>query len=120
MINPVSEYDHQKTLFEWATIASCKHPHLDLMFAINNGLRLTIGQAMKAKRSGTRRGIPDIFLPCARGGFHGLFLEMKKEDGVLSKDQKDKIKRLTAEGYKCEVAYCFEEAKNKIVGYLGL
>jgi len=43
--------------------------------------------AQKLKKEGVKRGIPDIFLPCARGGSHGLFIEMKARDGKVSEEQ---------------------------------
>jgi hypothetical protein len=114
----VSEFNHQASLFAWAKLNYKKYPELELMFAINNGLRLTIGQAMKAKRSGTRKGIPDLMLACSRKGFHGLFIEMKKKGGKLSPEQKDKLSRLTLEGYKCYACFSCDQAIDVIEDYL--
>lgn len=35
-------------------------------------------------RTGTRRGVPDVCLPVARCGFHGLYVEMKRRQKSLS------------------------------------
>lgn len=81
----LSEFDIQCQLFAWARHPATlkKYPCLDLLFSINNGLKLNIGQAVKAKKSGTNRGIPDIFLPVARRHFAGLFIEVKKKETNL-------------------------------------
>lgn len=121
-----SESDHQIELFEWARnpFILKKYPMLDLMFAINNGLKLSIGQAVKAKRMGTNKGIPDTFLPFAKPSNDkapscaGLFIEMKKKGGKLSPEQKEKIKKLSFYGYKCVVCYSAKEAIDAIEDYL--
>ena len=38
-------------------------------------------QAAKAKRTGYKRGFPDLQITEARGGFFGLFLELKTIKG---------------------------------------
>ena len=120
-----SESDHQADLFAWARspFVLKKYPMLELMFAIHNGLRLSIGQAVKAKRTGSVRGVPDLFLAYPKGNssiiaYAGLFIEMKKEGGKLSPEQKDKIAKLTAVGYKCVVCYSAIEAIREIEEYL--
>lgn len=121
-----SEFDHQAELFEWARnpFTLKKYPMLELMFAINNGLKLSIGQAVKAKRAGTNKGTPDIFLPFPRfstktsPAFYGLFIEMKKDGGRLSDEQLKKIKRLTFYGYRCRVCFSAKEAIDVIEEYL--
>ena len=120
-----SEADHQADLFAWARSPFIlkKYPMLELMFAINNGLKLSIGQAVKAKRTGTNKGTPDIMLPCPKNlgsifAIAGLFIEMKKKGGRLSPEQKDKIAKLTAVGYKCVVCYSAIEAIREIEEYL--
>jgi hypothetical protein len=113
-----SEATEQILLFAWSNLNLKKYPELELMFAVNNGLKLTIGQAVQCKRSGTVKGIPDIFLPCVRGSYAGLFIEMKRSGGRVSPDQAIKITKLTIAGYLCRVCYGFTEAKKTIEEYL--
>ena len=95
-----------------------------------SGLRLTIGQAVKIKNLRSSNGIPDIVIYESRKGFHGLFLEVKKEtpykkDGNLKKckhleEQNEIAFKLIDKGYYCKFVWNFEQAKKLIDDYLGL
>lgn len=119
------EHDEQATLFTWAKLER-RFPELDLLFAIPNGGHRNMLVAKKMKAEGVRPGVPDMFLPVARGGYHGLFLEMKTEanrpkrggKGGLSDLQLDWIERLKTQGYAVRVCYGFEEARNALIQYL--
>lgn len=47
------------------------------------GVRLTMGQAMKAKALRSSRGLPDFWLAEARGGYFGFFMELKRSPDEL-------------------------------------
>ena len=84
------------------------------IFAIPNGGKRGKVQAMKLKREGVRRGVPDLFIPSLK-----LFIEMKKpEGGRVSKEQKDWLKYLTVYNYNAVVANGFEQAKFLFLGVL--
>jgi hypothetical protein len=53
------------------------------------------------------------------GGYHGLYIEMKRaKGGQLSPPQKEWIDRLRAEGYRVEVCAGADAAMEVITGYL--
>lgn len=82
------EHNQQVSIFEWADRMSKKYPELKLLNGSLNGVRLTPGQAKKAKASGMKKGFPDINLPVERNGWHGLYIELKRQySGSLSKEQ---------------------------------
>ena len=83
-----------------------------------NGVRLNIGQAVKAKRSGMNRGIPDIVIFEPRGNKNGLFIELKAEGGRPRPEQKVTMERLRKRGYCADFAYSFSEAKAMIDTYM--
>ncbi len=112
------EHQEQVALFRMAEQASVKYPELDLLNGSLNGVRLTIGQATKAKKAGMKRGYPDIFLPVQRKGYAGLYIEMKVKGGYLRSEQKAWLKRLKDEGYYCTVCYSALEAWDEIMAYL--
>lgn len=114
-----TESDEQKSLFEWAEIGSRQRYELGLMFAIPNGSHKSIATAMRFKAEGLKAGVPDILLPVARGGFHGLFIELKRvEGGKLSAEQGEWRAALLCEGYQSVVCKGWQEASKAIIAYL--
>lgn len=63
-------------------------------------------------------GVPDLFLPVARGQHHGLFLEVKTEKGRLSPAQASLGDSLRGEGYRVEVVRSVAEGVELVNGYL--
>ena len=112
------EFDEQCTVFDWAR-RFCRLEGAELLFATLNGIRLPMSLAVKAKRAGNAPGVPDIILDAARGGYHGLRIEMKRvKGGTLSQAQKDWHQNLIAEGYKVITAKGAQEAIDAIKAYL--
>lgn len=53
----------------------------DVIFSSeSSGIRLTMGQAMKAKRQRSEDKLPDMNIAEARGGYCGLYFELKEPD----------------------------------------
>lgn len=126
-----SEDGHQMALFAWAADNVGKYPQLAWLFAIPNGGQRHIAEATKLVATGTRSGIPDIFLPCrgwrARGeleGYAGCWIEMKLEkhrnrkNGGCSDDQLEWRAYLTSAGYYTAVCYSWIEARDVLIDYL--
>jgi len=112
-----SEHAHQVALFVWASQQS--DLRLKFMFAIPNGGLRQPATAMKLKAEGVKSGVPDIFLPVARSGYHGLFIELKRpKKSRLTKHQTMFAQFLLEMRYLVRVAYGFEQAKNFILEYL--
>lgn len=76
--------------------------------------------AIRLKRTGLTKGIPDLMLAVRRGGYGGLFIEMKSATGYPEKHQKEKIEELRAQGYMVEICKSFEAFKIVIDFYLSL
>ena len=121
------EAEEQAAFIRWCSFNEKRYPGLDLIRASLNGLKLTIGQAKKAKLQGMKKGEPDIFLPVSilrlwgmgsTEKYHGLYIEMKRtKGGTLSKPQKDYIKKLRDNDYKVVVAKGCDEAIAAIKEY---
>ncbi len=110
-----SEHAEQATLVQWLAIA---HPAVRI-FAIPNGGRRGKLEAMRLQLEGVSPGVPDLMIPAPRGQHHGLFIEMKRtKGGSVSKEQKDWIAYLQAQGYQAIVCRGFEEAKKEVECYL--
>lgn len=116
--NP-TEFSQQVALFAWAAENKPLFPALDMLFAIKNEEKS--GSAIlgaRAKVSGVRAGVPDIFLACPYAHYAGLFIEMKKKGGTVSGVQKEWHEKLRHVGYGVAVCYSWEEARDVIVDYL--
>lgn len=113
------EGEEQATLFSWAAMKRGKYPELDLLFHIPNGGSRGKAEAARFKAEGVKPGVPDLFLPVARGPYHGLFIEMKrKKGGKVSDNQKAWIAALTVQGYLAVVCYGWKDAASLIEDYL--
>lgn len=114
-----TEAQEQATLFEWAAYAAKKHPELALMFHIPNEGKRSGRTGAGLIRQGLKRGVPDVFLPVARGGKHGLFIEMKRvKGGTVSQEQREWREKLRAQGYAAEICFGWEAAAAVIRKYL--
>ena len=125
------ESAEQAAFIKWCRLSEKKYPGLDLIHCSLNGVRLTKGQAGKAKAAGMLAGIPDLFLPVVRQIpdsqlsnlsqgyiYHGLFIEMKRLKGSkMLESQKVIIPKLRKRNYKVVVAKGCDEAIQAIKDY---
>lgn len=108
-----SEYHEQVKLVDWMRVAGVPHHH-----SPNGGYRNKV-EAMKFKRMGTNAGFPDIFIPIARKGFHGLTIELKRIlGGKLTESQLAWRDIFVEQGYAWYEAKGSDEAIKIIEGYL--
>ena len=115
----ISEGAEQATLFSWAAMKRGKWPELELLFHIPNGGSRGKAEAARFKAEGVKAGVPDLFLPVARGPYHGLFIEMKRQKGgKVSDAQKAWILDLIDQGYLAVVCYGCKDAAELIEDYL--
>lgn len=68
--------------------------------------------------AGLRAGVPDLCFPTARGGYFGLYIEMKWGNNKPTAAQKKWARDLRAEGYAVELAYSFEQGRAILDKYL--
>lgn len=84
-------------------------PDLNYLYHIPNGGIRNAATANLLRKSGVIAGIPDYFLPVARKGFHGLFIEFKQKalEGkkCLTPSQEKVIPILKRNGYCCQIAF---------------
>ena len=121
---------------QYAFVSWCKRlsrfpqgvPELDLLFAVPNGAVRDRQEATIKLMEGMRKGVPDLWVPAARKGYHGLVIEMKVAHwdseagprGSVSTDQADYLKALGANGYYAVVAHGCAEAKAITRGYFDI
>lgn len=114
------EADQQRKLFQWTTFIRVKYPEIDLMFHIPNGGSRNKLEAANLKKQGVKAGVPDLFLPVSRGGYHGLFVELKYGKNKPTEKQTKWLTNLNEQGYAVAVCYGCDEASEKILKYLKL
>lgn len=113
------ESAEQAALFKWAHMARGKYPELRMLFHIPNGGSRDPREAHNLKLQGVQPGVPDLFLPVPRGGYHGLFVELKRsKGGTVSEDQKVWIDRLNHLGFRAVVCRGWDAARAEIELYL--
>ena len=92
-----------------------------LIFAVPNGGLRNRRVAKQMKDEGLLAGVPDLVIAEARGGYHGLFLEMKRtRGGSLSDRQRGVGRQLRARGYYVAVAKGADEGVAVLEAYLAL
>ena len=90
-----------------------------LYYHCPNGGKRNYVEACKLKAMGVKAGVPDICIPIPSGSHHGLYIELKRQDGgKLSKMQATWLAAVTARGYLAKVANGCEEAKKIVSEYL--
>jgi len=103
----------------WAAGQVEQWPELVLLHHIPNGGFRGKREAARLKRMGVKPGVPDLHLPVARGGFHGLYVEMKRRDGGrVSSEQRVWLAALHTAGHCVAVCEGHEQAVAVIRDYL--
>lgn len=110
----------QQHLFQWATFMSGRYPELRYLYHIPNGGSRNKKEAVNLKRQGVRAGVPDLDLPVARKGYHGLRIEMKYGSNRPTKEQREWLGFLKKQGYATAVCYSWQDAVSVICRYLDI
>ncbi len=112
------EDSEQIGVIEWANWNTNRFPELKLLFHIPNGGKRSATEAARFKAMGVKAGVPDLCLPVPRGGFAGLYIEMKYGKNKTTDKQNEWIQALKEQGYKVEVCWGGVEATQTLEAYL--
>jgi hypothetical protein len=122
------EFRLQQQICKWLEI---QHPSVLFLSDTIANMKLT-PQAQLRNKSIQKSGFhcPDLIILEPKGGWHGLFIELKikspyKKDGTLLKNehlenQQRSMNELKAKGYYCTFAWEFDEIIKIIDKYLAL
>jgi hypothetical protein len=120
-----TEHGEQAALFCWAAQHRNLYPTLKWMFAIPNGGGRSMAQGSQLKAEGVKGGVADVCWPQPNKRhselmFHGLYIEMKRVDGVPSDVSADQLAfgaHVTLQGYAWYVAFGWQQAVSIIQHY---
>lgn len=111
-ISDESEYVAQLKVVKWLRSKQIRHHHSP------NGMRSNAREGAKFKSVGMSAGFPDLVIPYARKGYHGLFIELKRRSGgSLSIYQKEWGEFLESQGYLFKVCRGDEETILVVIDY---
>ena len=118
----MTEAQEQICVIKWSQQPSIRSqwPELALLHHIKNETKEGKAAVMRDKAMGVKRGVPDLSLPVPRGKYHGLYIEMKTEDGRASESQKWWGEMLLKAGYFWEVCHGWQSAVEVLRWYLSL
>lgn len=116
----MTELQHQANVIKWSQQPSVRErwPELALLYHAPNGGKRDPIEAKHFKAIGVKSGVPDLFLPSAHGGYHGLYIEMKTENGRLSESQRWWGEQLRKQGYSWAMCRSWEAAVQVLEMYL--
>ncbi len=92
-------------------------------FHVPNGGHRNKVVAAKLKKEGVKAGVPDLWFMQARGAHPALVIEFKAarpNSAAVSKEQKQWLTDLAAQGFSCHVAKGIDEAQALVRAYMAL
>ena len=112
-----TEDSEQMQIINYCNSMSAYIPEYAMIYHIPNEGKRKNGA--KLKRIGLRKGVPDLCMPVPRMGFHGLYIELKKDSTKkASKEQKEWLFKLEQQGYAVSICFGANEAINLITAYM--
>jgi len=118
-----TEYQEQNALVKWLNF----HPTVRDFFCKNNneGKRSAI-QGYNLKLNGLRPGVSDLFIYYPANGFHGLWLEVKRNKIYTKSEmstltwmaQEEFMRNVRSVGYAASFCFGWENGKNIVENYL--
>ncbi len=113
----ISEETEQIHLMTWCRWAESKYPELSAVYHIPNEGKRSKAAGGRLKEMGLRPGVPDICLPVPKGGYSGLYIELKKIGGKPTASQIDWLELLDSYGHCVAVCEGAEAAEALIIAY---
>ena len=113
-INTMNEETLQAEVVKYIQLQYPKARYCASLGGIYTGPR----QAAKSKRTGYKRGFPDLQICEPRGGRYGLFIEIKTLKGRATQVQIEWINDLNERGYHAQICKGFDEIVNCIDEYM--
>ena len=115
----MTEHEEQVALMRLVEMHLGRWPELGMLYSIPNGGKRSRITGAILKREGQKAGVPDLCLPVPRGGFHGLYIEMKRQKKAqISPEQVAWLQALNGQGYRAEMCLGAAAAWEVIQDYM--
>lgn len=105
------EHDIQVAFFRELAWREAQDERLQLVCAIPNAGKRSIGAANYYKAEGLRAGMPDVLIPVPARGYGALWIEFKAPGKKMTAAQKDKAHLLQKYGHR---VLCLDNAQEAI------
>lgn len=120
-VPPPTESAEQQMVFRWAEWAAGCWPELRWLYHIPNEGQRNSATGARMRAEGLKCGVPDICLPIPRGGFCGLYIELKRtKGGKTTGAQEEWLEGLAQAGHYTALCKGADEAIAVLQKYLGL
>lgn len=114
-----------------ATYLKLQYPKIIFRTDFAAGCKMSIGQAVAHKALQAGPGYPDLFIACPKSGYHGMFIELKKDISEVWQKNLQIVRKndhinmqvamlaaLNKLGYLAVFGFGFDHAKKIIDEYL--
>ncbi len=113
----ITEHGEQSAVIDWANHHLGTWPELRWLYAIPNW-RVKAGHRILMAEEGVKKGVLDLCLPVARGGYFGWYCEMKIKPNKPTTHQLSFLAFALEEGYQAKIAYSADEVIQDLEEYL--
>ena len=114
-VNQNTEYQLQKAVCKYLDLSNILY-----CASMNGQYQKYQSQRNKAKATGMKKGVPDLFIYEPRGQYHGLAIELKVGYNKPTKEQLEWIEQLNKRKYKAVVCRGIDETLFELQNYLSL
>ncbi len=108
----------QCAVFDWAAVYENRYPALHWLYANPNAGKRSKRQGAAMVREGLRKGVVDVCFPIPRGGFHGLYAELKIHPNVLTVEQAAFLRAMSMVGHFTSTWWTFDQAIDELGRYV--
>lgn len=105
-------------LYNRTVMSKGKPVTISLLYAVPNGGKRGKIEAAIMKGEGVRPGVSDLVLAVPSYLYHGLYIELKTDKGVVSETQKAFGEMVKSMGYRHEVIRSLEQFVEVVNEYL--
>lgn len=116
------EAEEQVLVVDWFRSTYPEHQKL-LIANANGGSRANRFEGWRLKQQGVLAGVHDLQLCMARGGYNGLWLELKAtppNDARVSASQRDWATLMQEQGYCARICRGMEAAMDLLIAYMAM